>query len=103
MPGKVLVTGTAEIYGEKVFTLSMLRGRKPEWERRPFFARYDEEATWVTDLEPAFAEREFFFEPDLREIIRLSGRRKRRWAAGENPEKHRPATRPERQELHRRP
>jgi len=96
MPGKVLLTGTADIHGEKVFVLHLLRGRKPEWERRPFFAHYDDEATWLTDLEPALGEREFFFEPDLRELIRTSSRRPR--PRGEKPLF---ADHPDRLELHR--
>jgi hypothetical protein len=72
-PGKVLVLGDAEVAGERVFALELLQGRDPDWVGRPFFARYDESATWLTDLVPAFGEREFFFEPELREI-RRSGR-----------------------------
>jgi hypothetical protein len=30
--------------------------------RRPFFARFDPEATWLDQLEPAFGEESFFFE-----------------------------------------
>ena len=38
-PGKVVVLGVEEIRGEKVFILSFLRGRGPEWVGRPFFSR----------------------------------------------------------------
>ena len=62
-PGKVRVLGVAEIADERVFVLDMIQARKPQWIRRPFFARFDPEATWLDDLEPAFAER-FFFEED---------------------------------------
>ena len=62
-PGKVRVLGVAEIADEQVFVLDMIQARKPQWIRRPFFARFDPEATWLDDLEPAFAER-FFFEED---------------------------------------
>jgi len=69
-PGKVEVQGVAEIGGEKVFVLRFLQGRNPDWVQRPFFARYDERATWLDQLEPAFGEREFFFEAEYREICR---------------------------------
>jgi KamA family protein len=72
-PGKVLVEGLATIKGEKVFVLKFIQAREPEWTRRTFFARYDPEATWLSDLRPAFGKREFFFEPNLREIVE-SGR-----------------------------
>jgi len=63
-PGKVLVLGTQEVHGEKVFLLSFLRGRKREWVGRPFFARFDPKAAWLDDLRPAFGEDRFFFEDD---------------------------------------
>ena len=34
--------------------------------RRPFYAAYDPRATWLDQLRPAFGEREFFFEAQLR-------------------------------------
>jgi KamA family protein len=61
-PGKVLVDGVAEVRGEKVFCLQFLQARNPDWVRRPFFARYDPNATWLDELEPAFGESRFFFE-----------------------------------------
>lgn len=67
-PGKVKVLGTAEVHGEKVFVLSFEQGRDPAWVGRPFFARYDEEASWLDQLRPALGEKEFFFEPAMREI-----------------------------------
>ena len=59
-PGKVRVTGTAEVAGEKVFVLEFLQARDPSWVGRPFFARYSETATWLDELEPAFTDRFFF-------------------------------------------
>jgi hypothetical protein len=76
-PGKVLVDGEAEIKGERVFVLKFLQARDPEWVGRPFFARFDPEATWLTGLRPAFGERQFFFESELREIKRT--RRQQPW------------------------
>lgn len=67
-PGKVLVDGVAEISGEKVFVLKFLQGRNPEWTGRVFFAKYDEDAAWLDELRPALGEKEFFFEPELREM-----------------------------------
>lgn len=61
-PGKVLVTGETRLYGEHVFALRFLQARDPSWVGVPFFARYDQEATWLDELEPAFGERRFFFE-----------------------------------------
>ena len=61
-PGKVLVDGIAEVRGEKVFCLQMLQARNPEWVRRPFFAKFDPQASWLDQLEPAFGEAQFFFE-----------------------------------------
>jgi KamA family protein len=63
-PGKVVVLGTQQVKGEKVFILSFLRGRQREWVGRPFFARFDPSATWLDQLRPAFGERRFFFEED---------------------------------------
>jgi len=61
-PGKVAVVGVSEVHGERVFVLEFLQGRNANWVRRPFFAKYDPEASWLGDLEPAFGERKFFFE-----------------------------------------
>ncbi len=63
-PGKIHVQGTAEIAGQKVFVLSFLQGRNPAWVGRPFFARYDPAASWITDLRPLPGRSRFFFELD---------------------------------------
>jgi len=63
-PGKVRVLGTAEIGGEKVIVLDFLQGRNPDWSGRPFFAKYNPEATWLNHLEPAFGAEKFFFEEE---------------------------------------
>ncbi|MDI6402559.1 hypothetical protein QLX67_11180 [Balneolaceae bacterium ANBcel3] len=63
-PGKVHVLGTSEIAGEKVFVLQFLQGRNPDWVGKPFFAKYNENAVWLDDLEPAFGEERFFFEEE---------------------------------------
>lgn len=64
-PGKVQVLGVSEIKGEKIFVLRMLQGRNPNWVARPFFAKYDPDAIWMSDLKPAFDEDRFFFEDEL--------------------------------------
>lgn len=65
MPGKVQVLGVTRIGGEKVFALNMIQARNPDWALRPFFAAYDETATWFDDLKPAFGEDRFFFSDEL--------------------------------------
>ncbi len=67
-PGKVEITGVTEIDGRRLFALQFLQARNPDWVRRPFFAEYDETATWLDDLVPAFGEPEFFFERELRDL-----------------------------------
>lgn len=77
-PGKIVVDGPTEIRGEKVLALRFLQARNPDWVMRPFFAAYDERASWLDHLRPAFGEQEFFFEPEMRAIY-------------ENPERTRDA------------
>ena len=60
-PGKVHVLGTSEVDGQEVFVLQYLQCRRPELVRRPFFARFDAQATWFDQLRPAReADRPFF-------------------------------------------
>ena len=61
-PGKLCVDGITEVAGQQVFVLHMIQARDPALVGVPFFARYDPAATWISDLEPAFAAR-FPFEP----------------------------------------
>ncbi len=63
-PGKVEVQGVAEVHGEKVFVLRFIQGRNPNWVQRPFFAKFDPEATWLDQLQPAFGEDKFFFQDE---------------------------------------
>jgi len=63
-PGKIQVLGVTEVQGKKVIALRFLQGRNPDWVHRPFFAEYDEKATWVDELVPAFGEERFFFEEE---------------------------------------
>jgi len=64
-PGKVEIQGVTEVAGEKVFVLRLIQGRNPDWVQRPFFAKYNEDATWLNHLEPAFGEDKFFFDDEL--------------------------------------
>jgi KamA family protein len=68
-PGKIQVSGVSEINGEKVFVLNFLQGRNPDWIGKPFFARYNLDAIWIDDLEPAFGEPEFFFNESYSEMF----------------------------------
>ena len=63
-PGKVQILGPAQVGDKKVLTLRFLQGRNPDWVGRPFFAEYDEKATWLNELKPAFGDR-FFYEEEL--------------------------------------
>ena len=54
LPGKVAIDGVAEVAGEKVFVLSFLQGREPDWCKRSFFASFNPDATWLNNLKPAF-------------------------------------------------
>jgi KamA family protein len=69
-PGKVEVQGVTEVAGERVFVLRFIQGRNPDWVQRPFFARYDPEATWLDQLRPAFGEPRFFFEEEFEKMRR---------------------------------
>ncbi|MBW4677711.1 MAG: hypothetical protein KME52_28050 [Desmonostoc geniculatum HA4340-LM1] len=69
LPGKVVIDGIATVNHEKMFVLSFLQGRESNWCKRPFFAKYDAEATWLTALKPAFEEKKFFYESQLEEIL----------------------------------
>lgn len=63
-PGKIHIIGVSEINGEKVFVLRFLQCRNPQIVDIPFFAKYDNKATWFEELVPAFGEEQFFFEKD---------------------------------------
>ena len=67
-PGKVLVDGLAKIHGERVFVLKFIQGRDPDWANQVFFAKFDPQATWLDDLEPAFGDDKFFFESDVEDF-----------------------------------
>ena len=68
-PGKICVVGQETVAGEHVFVLKFLQGRNNDWCDRVFFAKYDEKATWIDQLTPAFGEKKFFFEDEYHAII----------------------------------
>ncbi len=67
-PGKIQVLGIADVNNEKVITMRFLQGRNPDWVAKPFFAKYDVNAGWLNELQPAFGNDKFFFEEELIKI-----------------------------------
>ena len=63
-PGKVEVQGVAQLGSEQLFVLRFIQGRNPEWVQRPFFARFDPQATWLDQLVPAGGDGQFFFQAE---------------------------------------
>jgi L-lysine 2,3-aminomutase len=66
MPGKIQIIGITNIGNSRIIVLKFIQGRNPNWVGRPFFAKYDINATWIDELEPAFSKK-FFYEYDLPE------------------------------------
>ena len=54
--------------GEKVFVLRFIQGRNPDWVQRPFFAKFDPQATWLDQLVPAFGEEKWFWQDEYEAI-----------------------------------
>ena len=67
-PGRCASTAWPRWRAYKVFVLHMIQARDPGLVGRPFFARFDPAACWLTDLEPVFADK-FPFEPDRYEAV----------------------------------
>ncbi|PIG79984.1 hypothetical protein AARAC_005167 [Aspergillus arachidicola] len=67
-PGKVAVVGDTVVAGERVFALKFLQARNPNWCDEIFFAKWSPDATWLTDLKPAFGQDKFFFEDEYSDI-----------------------------------
>ncbi len=63
-PGKVEIQGVTEVAGEKVLALRFIQGRNPDWVQRPFFAKYDEQASWLNHLAPAFGDEKWFWQDE---------------------------------------
>lgn len=69
--GKVMLVGIKKIQGVKTIVLQFLQGRNPEWVGQIFFAKYNEEATWLNELEPAFEDHWFFVKQE-QEVFTLT-------------------------------
>lgn len=67
LPGKVRLLGVREVAGQPCFVLDFLQARDASWVKRPFFAKFDAEATWFDALEPAFEDDRPFFRPPILE------------------------------------
>ena len=50
-----------QIQNKKVFVLRYIQARNPEWVQRPFFAHFNDKATWFDQLKPFYPEDAFFF------------------------------------------
>ncbi|MFT4567638.1 MAG: KamA family protein [Saprospiraceae bacterium] len=66
-PGKVQILGVSEIDNKEIFSLRFIQGRNPNWVGRPFFAKYNRDAIWLTDLKPIEGKDNFFFENKIQE------------------------------------
>ena len=47
---------------QPLLVCDFIQARDPAWVKKPFFAEFDEGASWFTDLRPAFGKRRFYFE-----------------------------------------
>jgi len=72
-PGKVEVQGVTEVNGEQLFVLHFIQARNPDWVQRPFFAKYDDQATWLEQLRPVLGESAFFYQAEY-DAMQASGR-----------------------------
>jgi KamA family protein len=70
-PGKVHMVGVSEVSGKKVFVLQFIQGRQADWVKRPFFAEYNTDASWLNELKPAFDEEKFFWQDEFEEMTRI--------------------------------
>jgi KamA family protein len=59
--GKIQILGIEKINDKKVFVMRFIQGRNPDWVAKPFFAEYNPDATWITQLKPLVGDK-FFFE-----------------------------------------
>ena len=47
---------------QQLLVCDFIQARNPNWVKKPFFAEFDEGASWFSDLRPAFGKRHFYFE-----------------------------------------
>ena len=59
--GKILVDGIMKRNSQKYFVLKYIQSRTPELVNRIFLAKYNPDAVWIDDLEPASESDELFF------------------------------------------
>ncbi len=59
--GKIVVEGITGKGLDKKFVLKYIQSRDPDLVNRIFFAEYNPDASWITDLTPASKEDELFF------------------------------------------
>ena len=64
-PGKVRIAGVVNLAEGKAFALEYLQARDPDLVGRPFYARFDAEATWFDQLRPLRRIDEPFFPPQV--------------------------------------
>ncbi len=60
-PGKILVEGIMERDSKKYFALKYIQARDADMVNKVFFADFNPDAGWITDLSPAFEEDRKFF------------------------------------------
>lgn len=68
-PGKVEVSGTLDLQGQRYFLLKFIQARDTRWLGKPFLARYSETACWLDQLQPPQGQSEFFFEAQYRRFV----------------------------------
>ncbi len=66
--GKIQVLGVSKAGDKDVIVMRFLQGRNSDWVQRPFFAEYNETASWIDELKPAFDEERFFFEEEMERL-----------------------------------
>ena len=68
-PGKIMILGEEKVAGEHVFILKFTQARNIKWCDRIFFAKFNETATWLDNLQPAFGDQKFFFEDEYTSLM----------------------------------
>jgi hypothetical protein len=54
-----------------VFVLEFLQGRNPQWVGIPFYARFDPDALWLSDLKPALGADAFFYQAEYNKLKKV--------------------------------
>ena len=47
---------------QPILVCDFIQARNPDWVRKPFFAEFDDDASWFDDLRPAFGKDRFYFD-----------------------------------------